>query len=156
MGYVQPPSSVRNSTTSGSIAQSDAPAEAVHFQTEAELIQALRERVDDLIGQLAVARECGRRRAVEKFYTVAEVALLLSFSDRWVRDRCRAGEFPNVISIDGDVRIPAGDVNALLEASRREDLGVLARSKGELLRRVRNQRGRFDSRESEGVAETKG
>ena len=81
-------------------------------------------------------------RVVEKFYSIAETALLLSLSDKTVRRRLEAGELGvDVVNLGSDAqpdyRIPASGINAWL-AARRVFLepGITARSVGELRRKA--------------------
>jgi len=75
---------------------------------------------------------------LEMYYTINEVATLLRFSDRWVRDRINDGSFGDgVRDINGDLRIPASGVNAFLSLHPRQyDLGIKARNLGELRRKL--------------------
>lgn len=78
-------------------------------------------------------------RAVEKYYSVGETALLLGFSERWVRDRINLGEFAGALLIDRDYRVPASGINGWADQHRvrsAAELGVPARSVGELRRKV--------------------
>jgi hypothetical protein len=88
------------------------------------------------------------RVAVEKYYSVAETACLLGFSEKFVRGRLKAGEFPGAVAIEKDIRIPASAINGWLqehELRGPEEVvsrsGVFARSKGELRRRLRAMEG---------------
>jgi len=81
-------------------------------------------------------------RAVEKFYSIAETALLLSLSDKTIRRRLESGELGvEVVNLGSasapDYRIPASGINAWL-AARRVFLepGITARSVGELRRKA--------------------
>jgi hypothetical protein len=80
-------------------------------------------------------------RAVEKFYSIAETAMLMSISDKTVRRRLESGEMgTDVVNLGSaaapDYRIPASGINAWL-AARRVFLepGITARSVGELRRK---------------------
>lgn len=85
-------------------------------------------------------------RAVEKYYSVAEVALLLSVSDKTVLRRLRDREFGDeVCNVGGDkrpeYRIPASGINAYLHrrkvfAADASELGVAARTVQELRRKL--------------------
>lgn len=83
-------------------------------------------------------------RAVEKFYSVAEVALLLGFCTKTVTKKLKAGDFGSeVVNLGSeqqpDYRAPASGVNSYLEARRiflEPEPGVAARSVGELRRKV--------------------
>jgi hypothetical protein len=95
--------------------------------------------------------------AVEKYYSVAETCLLLGFSDKWVRERVKAGDFDPpesepeaaaVVMIEKDIRIPASGINRFLgrHALRGANqviagAGVFARSEGELKRKLTAVRG---------------
>jgi len=80
-------------------------------------------------------------RAVECYYTVQEVSLLLRFSERWVRERINEGAFgAGVRDINGDLRIPASGINAFLDSKPRfYDPGIKARNLGELRRKIPKQ-----------------
>lgn len=73
-------------------------------------------------------------------YTVGELACLLRFSEQWVRERIKAGDFGDqVLNIRGDLRVPASAVNAFLARWSSPAVGVAGRSAGELLRRLRER-----------------
>lgn len=81
-------------------------------------------------------------RAVEKFYSVAETALLLSLCPKTVIGKLKARELgEDVVNLGSeerpDYRIPASGINAWL-ARRRvfSELGIAARSPGELRRKA--------------------
>jgi len=81
-------------------------------------------------------------RAVEKFYSVAETALLLSLCTKTVIEKLKARDLgSDVVNLGSelrpDYRIPASGINAWLE-SRRVFLepGIAARSTGELRRKA--------------------
>jgi hypothetical protein len=85
--------------------------------------------------------------AVEKYYSVAEVALLLSCSEKNVVRKMSEGAFGDgCVNIGSekrpDYRIPASGVNGYLQTRRvfseSSELGVKARSVGELRRKVKN------------------
>lgn len=75
-------------------------------------------------------------KALEKHYTVAEVALLLGFSERWVRERIQDGSFGSLergasgpVQIGGtDWRVPASAINAYVERWRQEPVEPKRRS----------------------------
>lgn len=81
--------------------------------------------------------------AVEKYYSVAECALLLSCSDKTVVRKMDAGEFgAECVNIGTekrpDYRIPASGLNGYLRARRifcDLEPGIAARSVGELRRK---------------------
>lgn len=84
-------------------------------------------------------------RAVEKFYSVAETALLLSICTKTVIEKLKARELgEDVVNLGSaarpDYRIPASGINGWLAARRvfsfSTDTGVAARSKGELRRKI--------------------
>lgn len=88
-------------------------------------------------------------RAVEKYYTVAEAALLLSVSGKTILRRIASREFGervvdlarspgNLEPKSHDYRIPASGINEHLEARRVfvSEPGVFARNEGELRRKV--------------------
>lgn len=68
------------------------------------------------------------RKAVEKYYSVDDVALLLGFSPRWVHSRIQDGSFGALtrgsngpVKVGGsDWRIPASAVNSYLERWQEE------------------------------------
>lgn len=84
-------------------------------------------------------------RAVEKYYTVAEVALLLSLHPNTVRERIKARDFGDgVIDLgteaSSDFRIPASGVNFFVDSRRifsAEILPIAARNESELRRKWR-------------------
>lgn len=86
---------------------------------------------------------------VEKFYAPWELVVLLGFTERhWIGKAMKgaAGDLPGATKIDGEWRIPAGDVVRLIEAGRvpavdAGELGIAARSEGELRRKVGLRRG---------------
>ena len=81
-------------------------------------------------------------KAVEKFYSVAETALLLSLCTKTIIERLKAGDLGSAVVNLGsperpDYRIPASGINAWLEASRVfSEPGIAARSVGELRRKA--------------------
>ena len=84
-------------------------------------------------------------RAVEKFYSVAETALLLSLSTKTVIEKLKARDLgEEVVNLGSDARpdyrIPASGINGWLEARRifsfSQDAGIAARNIGELRRKV--------------------
>jgi hypothetical protein len=88
-------------------------------------------------------------RAVEKFYSVAECALLLSLCDKTVIVKLKAREFgADVVNLGSelrpDYRVPASGLNAYLAARRLFSdqtvniipPGIAARTIGELRRKV--------------------
>lgn len=84
-------------------------------------------------------------KAVEKYYSVAECALLLSFCTKTVIEKLKAREFGDeVVNLGGerqpDYRIPASGLNAYLERRRvfseSASPGIFARTVGELRRKV--------------------
>lgn len=95
---------------------------------------------------------------LDRYYSIAEVALCLGVSRSWVDRRLtlrvdvagRPGEtelfWPHAVDLGGgDIRIPAGDLNRRLEegalARRPAVKGVWARGKGELRRKVQAEGG---------------
>jgi len=81
-------------------------------------------------------------RVVEKFYSVAELTLLLSMCAKTLLERIKAGDLgADVVNLGTDqrpdYRVPASGVNAWL-AARRVFLepGIAARSTGELRRKA--------------------
>lgn len=99
----------------------------------------------------------GRGRAVEMYYTTSQVAGFLQFSETWVRDQIKAGEFGRMIDgdrdsaeslldvgvvyIDGEYRIAASAVNAFLESrSFTHTPEIAARNLGEMRRRLSGRR----------------
>lgn len=89
---------------------------------------------------------------VEKFYAPWELVVLLGFTERHWINKAQKGDLPGATKIDGEWRIPAGDVNRLIEAGRVRvvdpgELGIAARSGGELRRKQRGlRRGRQNER----------
>ena len=85
-------------------------------------------------------------RAVEKFYSVAETALLLSLCTKTVIEKLKAREMgEEVVNLGSparpDYRIPASGINGWLAARRvfsfsTTDPGIAARSTGELRRKA--------------------
>lgn len=81
-------------------------------------------------------------RAVEKFYSVAETALLLSMCTKTVIERLKSREFgEDVVNLASEARpeyrIPASGINAWLSRRRVfSELGIAARSEGELRRKA--------------------
>lgn len=80
-------------------------------------------------------------KAVEKYYTILEAALLLSVSTRTIERKVAARELGDVVNlgtIDRPVyRIPASGLNAYLEAHKLSaEPGIAARSIGELRRKA--------------------
>ena len=82
-------------------------------------------------------------KAVEKFYSVAECALLLSLCDKTVIGKLKAREFgAGVVNVGSEVRpdyrVPASGLNAWLESRRVfcEAPGISARTETELRRKV--------------------
>lgn len=115
-------------------------SEEVQVESVEQHCATLRLRCRELEAELQRLRAAARPRAVEKYYSVAEVSVLLGFAERWVRDRIRDGRFAGVVDLGGHVRIPASSVNAYLEANPMFwEAGVPARSVGELRRKA----GRF-------------
>lgn len=80
---------------------------------------------------------------VEKFYSTAEVGMLLGFGLKWVRKHL--GEFQahgTVVNVDGDWRLSASAINGYLESRtvalpKQGEPGVYARSATELKRKLR-------------------
>jgi len=77
-------------------------------------------------------------RVLELYYKVEEVAFLLRFSNKWVRERMNAGEFgAGVVDVRGDVRIPASGVNRFLAQHQRVyDIEVRRTNAGRLRRQL--------------------
>lgn len=84
-------------------------------------------------------------KAVEMHYTVQEAALLLRLCDKTVIVKLKAGEFGrDVVDLGSakrpDYRLPASGINGYLDARRvfseSTELGIAARSVGELRRKV--------------------
>ena len=81
-------------------------------------------------------------RAVEKFYSVAEVSLLLSLCSKTVLEKIKARDLgTEVVNLGSelrpDYRVPASGINAWLESRRVFSVpGIAARSVGELRRKV--------------------
>jgi hypothetical protein len=96
----------------------------------------LMEAVQYWQGRAVRAEALARPRAVERYYSVPETAMLLSFSERWVRDRIRAEEFVGAVEAGGELRIPASAINAFLARHERLEPGIPARTVGELQRKA--------------------
>lgn len=82
---------------------------------------------------------------VEKYYSPRELVFLVGFTARHWVGKAEAGELAGATQLFGEWRIPGSTVNALLQAGMvrsPEELGVSARSEGELRRKVGLQRGR--------------
>ena len=81
-------------------------------------------------------------RAVEKFYSVAEVSLLLSLCTKTVLEKIKARDLgEDVVNLGSelrpDYRVPASGINAWLDSRRIfSEPGIAARSTGELRRKV--------------------
>lgn len=80
-------------------------------------------------------------RVVELYYTVRDLCCLLRYSDTWVKQRIKAGDFGDgVLDVSGDYRVPASGVNAFLDRYKFTGaipVGTAARTQGELLRKMR-------------------
>lgn len=82
-------------------------------------------------------------RAVEKYYSVSECALLLSCSEKTVVRKLKAGDFgQSVVNLGSkerpDYRMPASGVNEYLDRRRvftEREPGIAARTEGELRRK---------------------
>lgn len=80
-------------------------------------------------------------RAVEKYYSIQEVALLVSLHESTIITKMKARDFgDDVVNLGSDqrpdYRIPASGVNAWLAARRLfSEPGIAARSVGELRRK---------------------
>ena len=85
-------------------------------------------------------------RAVEKFYSVAETALLLSLCTKTVIEKLKASELgEEVVNLGSeqrpDYRIPASGINGWLQSRRVfSEIGIAARSTGELRRKAASPR----------------
>lgn len=84
-------------------------------------------------------------RAVEAFYRVQDVEVLLRVCRNTVIRAIRSGQFAGVVNIGGpvqpDYRIPASSINAWLESRRVFSVlpePVVARTPGELRRKSEN------------------
>jgi hypothetical protein len=75
---------------------------------------------------------------LELYYTVDDVALLLRFGRKWVRQRLDAGDFgQGVLDIRGDIRIPASGVNAFITRHHRVyDLQIRMANTGRMRRQL--------------------
>jgi hypothetical protein len=84
-------------------------------------------------------------RVVEKFYSVQEIALLLSMSPKWVIGKLNEKAFGTGVKNLGsdrapDYRVPASGINAFLETCAVfSEPGIAARSTGELRRKVQEE-----------------
>ena len=112
---------------------------------ETETIEAHNERLVEAVhywqAEATRWKAQARPRAVEKHYSVGEAALLLGFSERWVRDRIRAGDFAGVIDCGSELRIPASSINAFLARHEYLEPGIPARTAGELRRKAAQHSG---------------
>lgn len=87
-------------------------------------------------------------KAVEKYYSIAELALLVGLSTKTITVKMRAKEFGDgVVNLGSvkpggeDFRVPASGFNAWLDSRRlfsqgAPEPGIVARSKGELRRKA--------------------
>ena len=79
----------------------------------------------------------------ELYFSVPELSMLLKRSEDWVRKQVKASEFGplgNILSLDGDLRIPASGVNFFTERHTLEyDPGIKARNLAELRRRMKKE-----------------
>lgn len=83
--------------------------------------------------------------AVEKYYSVNELAVLWSYSEKTIIKRIKAKELgDNVVNLGTethpDYRVPASAANAYLQARRifsDDEFGIKARSVGELRRKAK-------------------
>lgn len=88
-------------------------------------------------------------KAVEMYYTVAEVSLLVKLHPKTVIEKLKAGAFGNQVvdlakssaadaPASHDYRIPASGVNGYLDARRvfSFEIGIAARTEGELRRKI--------------------
>jgi hypothetical protein len=86
--------------------------------------------------------------AIEKYYTVSAVALLLDFSTKWVTEQLLAGQFGKCIRLGSgrtaDYRIPASGINGWIA---RNSIGldahapvepIAAQNQGQLRRKAGN------------------
>jgi hypothetical protein len=90
-------------------------------------------------------------RVVELYYSVAELSLLLRFSEKKVREWVKEGkfsskgddgapDFSNIVEIAGELRVPASGVSLFLENHRLVyDMGVKARNRAELKRKLQSR-----------------
>lgn len=81
---------------------------------------------------------------VEMHYTVQEAAMLFRLHEATVLQRMKAGDYGQFYNLGTerrpDYRIPASGLNADLERRRGfTELGVAARSVGELRRKIKHQ-----------------
>ncbi len=80
-------------------------------------------------------------KAIEKYYTVQQLACLLEFDASTIRAKAAQGQFgPGVLNVGGkDIRIPASGVNAWIENNRLVAMDlepIAARTVGELGRKI--------------------
>ncbi len=78
--------------------------------------------------------------AVERYYSVAQLAILLDFAPKTIRDKIIAGAFGDgVLKVDADSRIPVSGIR-FFESNNRlfaPDLEpIAARTEGELRRKL--------------------
>lgn len=82
-------------------------------------------------------------KAVEMYYTVQELSLLLRLHEKTVVTKLRAGEFGSAVvnlgsELRPDYRLPASSVNSFLEGRRffPNTIGIAARNESELRRKA--------------------
>lgn len=90
-----------------------------------------------------------KRGVVDRFYSLTELSVLLGFGERFFRQQAQQGEFTlregdavvsEPVEIGGELRIPAGAVNAWLARNPyRYDAGIKARNTAELRRKLADQ-----------------
>lgn len=77
---------------------------------------------------------------VEAYYSAKRIAALLGFSDKWVIERIRSGDFgPACFYANGDYRVPASGVNDYIRRNPvpAEPDPIRARSIGEARRKLK-------------------
>jgi len=98
----------------------------------------LEKRISPQTAPKEIAASIASNRVLELYYKVEEVAFLLRFSTKWVRDRINKGEFgTGVLDVRGDLRIPASGINDFLARHRRVyDLNIRLANTGRLRRNL--------------------
>lgn len=83
-------------------------------------------------------------KVCEKYYTIADLCLLLSYSHKWIVQQIKDGKFgTGVLDINGEYRIPASGVNLFVEQHPFLPEGIKPRARGSFLRPMRVNGGKF-------------
>lgn len=82
----------------------------------------------------------------ELHFSIGQVGLIFGMGDTWVRERVNAGDFGEVLDLNGSVRIPASGIKDYADSHKRVySIEIKARNKGELRRKMRKpEAGRLD------------